>query len=620
MAQCLLVLERFSTLSGTLQQCWECFDTTDGLHSYETDLAKTSDKVSHLQLRYSILVDKMLSETVNSPEELESIKDVPQRGADAEGRKLENLSDKLREVYQLTVVELNMVLDNLQRELYLDDQLLKDQQRQKFMTQKSEREALLQHMERLIQEFSQFTPSKTARATGFHTSWEGVDYDVIGDVFPRLRKSKNNWLRTRLSKGSDVRRRYLRFLGGQQASAQFDKNYISLHAQPRLRLKRISSQRETNWPDEIPSRIEHPRQPCLQVPPPPADWTEGFRCPYCQLTESFDSDAAWQAHVFADLRAYVCTAQGCDLLMFQDRHEWMQHELEAHLAQQLIPGSSAEDCRTDLQVPAESPEALVLQREDSIDSDVTDSVPYPSCGFCSDSTLETLQEYERHVGSHLEQVALLAIDSSLEAPRSIHEEPTSDLRPLSLKTTIDLERLLSLTEGLQLLHRYRIALAIASSHLTIHTSSWVGGMWRAEEVIFEMTDGNLRIDCPYLKRDIGNQGYKDQSRNTRHSTVDNTLISLGFVLLELFFGTLLDESTPRKRFEQEGKAGFIHDWAAALIWANELEGQAGPECAEAVRYCLNTRIDNSANTYWRQELHDCVIAPVRVSYEAMAIP
>lgn len=46
---------------------------------------------------------------------------------------------------------------------------------------------------------------------------EDVDLERIGDLFPRLRVPKYDWLRTRLAKANNLRRRYLQYCEEHQA-------------------------------------------------------------------------------------------------------------------------------------------------------------------------------------------------------------------------------------------------------------------------------------------------------------------------------------------------------------------------------------------------------------------
>ena len=115
-----------------------------------------------------------------------------------------------------------------------------------------------------------------------------------------------------------------------------------------------------------PSLIDGGR---ITVPPPPKGSVGGkpFECPYCYFIIDIKSTRSWNRHIFKDIKPYVCTFPDCSMSdrLYDSRREWYFHEKTEH------------------------------HREDV-------------CPFCRDS-LSSSKQYERHVGRHLEELALFAL-------------------------------------------------------------------------------------------------------------------------------------------------------------------------------------------------------------------
>ena len=59
------------------------------------------------------------------------------------------------------------------------------------------------------------------------------------------------------------------------------------------------------------------------------------------------------------------------------------------------------------------------------------------------------------------------------------------------------------------------------------------------------------------------------------------------------------------------------DLAAAQKWAEKTEGEAGPEYADAVYWCLGKRRMRQNDDTWRRDLLQIVIEPLKLSYEKL---
>lgn len=116
------------------------------------------------------------------------------------------------------------------------------------------------------------------------------------------------------------------------------------------------------------------------LPSPPKDSADGapFECPYCFIIITIANRRAWARHVFNDLMPYLCVFPSCPTphRLYESRREWFSH----------------------------------LQSQHSISE--TPNV-HVSCPLCL-SSLPSGKQLERHVGRHLEELALFALPRSEE--------------------------------------------------------------------------------------------------------------------------------------------------------------------------------------------------------------
>lgn len=141
-------------------------------------------------------------------------------------------------------------------------------------------------------------------------------------------------------------------------------------------------------------------------------------------------------HVLSDLQPYVCTFSSCSLDSFQSQHSWFEHELLVHRSRwfcsQCIMSFESSD-RLARHISVHHHEvtsdrqlsAIINQSKRPVESILPDE-----CPFCvrlsekvnSGSTLSEeplaidLDQFRRHLGRHLEEVALFAL------PRVNHDD------------------------------------------------------------------------------------------------------------------------------------------------------------------------------------------------------
>ncbi|OJD33127.1 zinc finger transcription factor ace1 [Diplodia corticola] len=159
----------------------------------------------------------------------------------------------------------------------------------------------------------------------------------------------------------------------------------------------------------------------LRVPPVPREAREGnpFPCPFCFMIISTTTRRSWKKHVFKDLHPYSCTRPSCtsSKSLFEMRHEWFQHELQAHLRF----WQCTENCEERFSSQANF-ESHVRQKHpefnttDELNHLVILCERYPSmdswthCHLCGQQRIQ-LRDLEKHVGKHQEQLALFALPS-----------------------------------------------------------------------------------------------------------------------------------------------------------------------------------------------------------------
>ena len=181
--------------------------------------------------------------------------------------------------------------------------------------------------------------------------------------------------------------------------------------------------------------------------------------------------------------------------------------------------------------------------------------------------------------------------------------------------TVALSELLNQSTGISLTRRQRycIALTIASSQLQLQSTPWLGRQWSKNDVVFlrdQKRPNSILFDRPRLSRSFSKAD--DDALDVARDG-DRSITTLGIVLLELCFGTSLENHPVRQGYPfLEGETKYYLDLAAAIEWSEHINEEAGPEFAGAVTWCLQR---NSAavvtNENWRAELYANVVKPLQ---------
>ena len=201
----------------------------------------------------------------------------------------------------------------------------------------------------------------------------------------------------------------------------------------------------------------------------------------------------------------------------------------------------------------------------------------------------------------------------------LDSQSTGDMRD-----TISLEKLLSKDSNITLTRRqrYLIALTLASSHLQLQSTPWIGSQWSKRDIYFIRNSTHpheIRLDQPYISRSfapVSAPRTPSTSTSPLDNSSDHSLSNLGIMLLELCFGTALEDHEIRQKYPP---AGHFLDVAAALEWSPRAVEEGGPEYADAILWCLHNmlgsgELDGSLEK-WREELYLKVVEPLKYCYD-----
>lgn len=192
----------------------------------------------------------------------------------------------------------------------------------------------------------------------------------------------------------------------------------------------------------------------FSIPSVPIEAEDGtpFLCPYCfrfQRLKREGLEYHWRKHVLQDLEPYICTFSSCGLDTFRSQHAWFEHELLIHRSRWVCP-----ECSTDFRSSHDLKEhvsqyhhGLVSKRQLSAFIDQSkrsvESIQPSECPFCDDSWARAdssfacsddalfvnPDQFRRHVGKHMEQVALFSLPRLVqEKSNSLGAQDDADLR------------------------------------------------------------------------------------------------------------------------------------------------------------------------------------------------
>ncbi|KAK5725932.1 hypothetical protein LTR15_004122 [Elasticomyces elasticus] len=190
-------------------------------------------------------------------------------------------------------------------------------------------------------------------------------------------------------------------------------------------------------------------QRTLRPPPLPAEGENGdpFECKICFTMVIADNERAWRQHVYEDLPPYVCMQESCATAHqpYARRREWQQHERDMHHRAWACPY-----CK-DVLATSELFQAHVVdshnqERDDSNMQRMVDACAQPlenelttsQCPLCQKEIVPQ-KRFFKHLGHHLEELALFSLPSHLHGDESDPGSDGSDASDIP-QATIDVQR------------------------------------------------------------------------------------------------------------------------------------------------------------------------------------
>jgi hypothetical protein len=172
-------------------------------------------------------------------------------------------------------------------------------------------------------------------------------------------------------------------------STVFSDTIATEYKEPNIRFDETGSHSGLSQTSYAPTLLEGGN--AITVPPPPKESANGqpFECPYCFFITTIKNKRSWARHVFRDIMPYVCIFAGCSTpnRLYDSRRDWYGHLVDSHISPSSAGGLH-------------------------------------ECALCREAGFST-QSLERHLGRHLEELALFALprsvgDDDIDSDRSRH--------------------------------------------------------------------------------------------------------------------------------------------------------------------------------------------------------
>jgi hypothetical protein len=137
-----------------------------------------------------------------------------------------------------------------------------------------------------------------------------------------------------------------------------------------------------------------------------------------------DQCLPYRRHVYADLRAYLCTSEACGMTMFEDKRAWIDHEMEKHWRSwscYLCKFTSDQQSDVRSHLERSHPEILSEEGEHAMIYITSRPLAYidtSRCTLCDwdnvltsegSATMVSRASFMGHLAHHLEQMALFAV-------------------------------------------------------------------------------------------------------------------------------------------------------------------------------------------------------------------
>ncbi|KAJ5207885.1 Zinc finger C2H2 [Penicillium cf. viridicatum] len=203
-------------------------------------------------------------------------------------------------------------------------------------------------------------------------SYEQFDQRYVSDKYPQAGED----ISKRLGLAISQRRAVMQYHGqSAKLSDTIATEFVEVSPAANDNLELLTVASQTSYAQTILNGAEG-----AVLPSPPKDSANRapFECPYCFIIITIANRRAWARHVFNDLMPYLCVFPNCPTphRLYESRREWFSHLQSQHSI-------------------SETPDVHV------------------DCPLCL-SSLPSGKQLERHVGRHLEELALFALPRSEE--------------------------------------------------------------------------------------------------------------------------------------------------------------------------------------------------------------
>lgn len=383
---------------------------------------------------------------------------------------------------------------------------------------------------------------------------------------------------------------------------------------------------------------EDERSNDLKIPPLPEDARRGlpFECQYCCTIQTIRTRRAWKKHVFRDLKPYVCTFEGCDLKMFAERSTWFNHEMQAHRVERRCPvcahaafqSSRAFESHLHGHHAQQFTKEQVVALANTCRQSVNKISPH-ACPFCdewstklqdanpdlpSQNLVVTISQFQHHVGSHMEQLALFALprdhedqDASTGAAAGHENHSESDLGSRASYEEVNNPPLhIAAYEGLeaevrQLLDEGAEVNAVGQTWGHVLTAAIIGGYPHIVQVLLDQGTAINLHPGPYGYPAMAAQRKGDEQSlqllRAAKNVAQSNKYQLDFLARACVRG---DVQKVKERLSQDPSSKFVPDDLGDL----PLHHAAINGHTEVVQLLLNAGCDvNCQNTESRRPLH-----------------
>lgn len=259
-----------------------------------------------------------------------------------------------------------------------------------------------------------------------------------------------------------------------------------------------------------------------------------------------------------------------------------------------------------LSQPAAAPPAPTLKQRRVDFAPAAASVPKIEVDSYADNNIQLCQVLKDKEGRNC--MGIIGHENELYHVHSIGSERQSVGR-----ASITLEHILSpIFEGyISRRQRYSIAMLVASSIGQLHCTPWLRtGLCKKDILFFPSSEDKsvIRYDEPFIRQDFLHDC--DHQTFTDSFGIDRNFHSLGILLLELCFGSRLEDHRLRRTYPSTTDAAtkYAFDVLTALEWSSSVRDEGGDDYAVAVKWCFTGTTNEVKN--WRGEMIRNVVRPL----------